>query len=204
MAYTIVVLPLSIVRWITFNDAGLPTPAASAATAVAVSIFNLSGLTNVVLILATRTNVLLFGSHGVIPINEAEERNHVQMQEGGTGEGHRRWARRSADVPVPDMCGSSLDAEGTDTGFGGPRVRLGREDEDDEMGGTGGSGFERSSVGDNRGRHSVGKMPTNGPAFSSNLSEPSGSQPRPRTAPNASTQELPASRAPGRAYLESL
>jgi hypothetical protein len=180
----------------------MPTPSASAATAVAVSIFNLSGLINVVLILATRTNVLLFGSRGVIPVNDVpEEGNQVQMQQGGEGKGRRRWTRGSLpDDPVPDKRNSSLDTEGIDTGFGGPRVRLGREDGDDREGGVGGAGLEESSGG----QQDVEKLPTNDLAFSSNPSVPFGSQPRPRTAPDGSAQQTSTSRAPGRAYLESL
>ncbi|KAG8744933.1 hypothetical protein FRC10_009168 [Ceratobasidium sp. 414] len=132
---------MSIIRWITFNDKGNTSPAASTATAVAVSIFNLSGLVNVVLILTTRTNVLLFGSRGVMPVpNVPEEQDdHAQMQEGGAnagvlaGEGNRRWFRNSATNPgVATRRSTQEMEEAEDTGFGGPRVRLGREDDDEE------------------------------------------------------------------------
>ncbi|KAH7345782.1 hypothetical protein B0J17DRAFT_641144 [Rhizoctonia solani] len=55
LAYTITIIPLSIVRWISFN--GFHINAAS--SFVAVSIFNLSGLINVGLILFARTGVFL-------------------------------------------------------------------------------------------------------------------------------------------------
>ncbi|CAE6471207.1 unnamed protein product [Rhizoctonia solani] len=54
LAYTITILPLSIVRWITFSGGQV----GAAASFAAVSIFNLSGVVNVGLILLTRTNVL--------------------------------------------------------------------------------------------------------------------------------------------------
>ncbi|KIM24225.1 hypothetical protein M408DRAFT_242992 [Serendipita vermifera MAFF 305830] len=67
VTYTILVLPLSIVRWSTFRAKGQTEPAVPfALTSVVVTVFGLSGITNVVLILLTRKNLLLFGQRGVV------------------------------------------------------------------------------------------------------------------------------------------
>ncbi|KAG8764769.1 hypothetical protein FRC12_007900 [Ceratobasidium sp. 428] len=205
-AYTIIVLPMSIVRWITFKDKGEPSPAASTATAVAVSVFNLSGLVNVVLILATRTNVLLFGSRGIIPApNVPEERDHPQMEENDANVGmyaggaRRRWLRNSTTAPEPIGASPAHEVEAEDTGFGGPRVRLGREDYDEEDTSVGGSKFESSS----RGRPSGGNMAS--PGLRSDPDSFAGVQVQsPVAATFATNQTNSGVYAPGRAYLESL
>jgi hypothetical protein len=94
-AYTIQVLPLSIVRWTTFiaqphglSLANDPTLGGFAATHLLFRfIFRLSGFVNVLLILVTRPNVLLFGSRGVLAPNdprvkaEAQQRLDVEQDE---------------------------------------------------------------------------------------------------------------------------
>ncbi|PVF93527.1 hypothetical protein CPB86DRAFT_674884, partial [Serendipita vermifera] len=66
VTYTILVLPLSIVRWSTFRPQGHAEPKVPpAVTWVVLFIFGLSGIANVVLILLTRKNLLLFGQRGV-------------------------------------------------------------------------------------------------------------------------------------------
>ncbi|KAI5120663.1 hypothetical protein M0805_008000 [Coniferiporia weirii] len=57
--YSILILPLSVARWITFSGS---SPEPSAATFAAVFIFGLSGAANVLLLLTTRPNLLLFDS----------------------------------------------------------------------------------------------------------------------------------------------
>ncbi|KAI0058574.1 hypothetical protein BV25DRAFT_1840948 [Artomyces pyxidatus] len=54
--YSVLVLPLSIVRWITFRTGSAP----SAATFVVIFLFSLSGACNVLLLLTTRPQLLLF------------------------------------------------------------------------------------------------------------------------------------------------
>ena len=70
ICYTVLVLPLSIVRWRTFRSPKLQTP--FAVTAVVVTVFGLSGVVNVVLITLTRRNLLLFGRRrGVVSTPES-------------------------------------------------------------------------------------------------------------------------------------
>ncbi|KAF8755620.1 integral membrane protein [Rhizoctonia solani] len=96
LAYTITILPVSIVRWIMFSGGQV----SAAASFVAVSIFNLSGVVNVGLILLTRTNVLGLD---------------YQAKEGAES--------RS----VGDLLSGEDSVEGDLTGFGGVRVVNQRE-----------------------------------------------------------------------------
>ncbi|KAJ7267536.1 hypothetical protein B0H12DRAFT_1092875 [Mycena haematopus] len=57
ISYCMVVLPLSIVRWIEFTQGTMP----SAATFTVVSLYGLSGAVNVALLLKTRPHSVLFG-----------------------------------------------------------------------------------------------------------------------------------------------
>ncbi|CAE6343038.1 unnamed protein product, partial [Rhizoctonia solani] len=93
LAYTITILPVSIVRWIMFSGGQV----SAAASFVAVSIFNLSGVVNVGLILLTRTNVLGLD---------------YQAKEGAES--------RS----VGDLLSGEDSVEGDLTGFGGVRVSV--------------------------------------------------------------------------------
>jgi len=56
LAYSLIVLPLSITRWLEFNNRSVP----SAATFLGIVIFNLSGAINVVLFLIFKPELLLF------------------------------------------------------------------------------------------------------------------------------------------------
>ncbi|KAI0266781.1 hypothetical protein BC834DRAFT_112963 [Gloeopeniophorella convolvens] len=56
LAYSVVVLPVSVARWLLFNHQAVP----SAVTFLAVSIFNLSGAINVLLLVIIRPRLLLF------------------------------------------------------------------------------------------------------------------------------------------------
>jgi len=58
VAYAFLVLPLSIIRWVTFGDASINPP--SAWTFFAIILFGLTGTANVLLLLYTRPGVLLF------------------------------------------------------------------------------------------------------------------------------------------------
>ncbi|TFY64241.1 hypothetical protein EVG20_g6012 [Dentipellis fragilis] len=57
LSYSVLVLPLSIVRWLTFNTGG---SVPSAATFVVITLYGLSGMVNVLLLLLTRPRLLLF------------------------------------------------------------------------------------------------------------------------------------------------
>lgn len=61
VVYSILVLPLSVVRWITFNG---KNQLGSEATLIVISIYGLSGMMNVILLLLTRPNSVLFGKTG--------------------------------------------------------------------------------------------------------------------------------------------
>jgi len=55
-AYSLIVLPLSVTRWLQFSKVDIP----SAATFFGVSLFNLSGAVNVLVFLIARPGLLLF------------------------------------------------------------------------------------------------------------------------------------------------
>ena len=86
ICYTILVLPLSIVRWRTFRPPThqeLHTP--FAVTAVVVTIFGLSGVVNVLLIMLTRRNLLLFGQRrGVVSTPESRNVNEGGFEHGSS------------------------------------------------------------------------------------------------------------------------
>lgn len=60
--YALLVCPVSIIRWIGFGLEARGQSIPSAATFISISIFALSGLSNVLLLVTTRPNLLLFGS----------------------------------------------------------------------------------------------------------------------------------------------
>ncbi|KAF8915566.1 hypothetical protein CPB85DRAFT_413173 [Mucidula mucida] len=69
IVYSILILPLSIVRWITFNsDSALSGASTSAVTMVVLSIYGLSGFFSVLLLLLTRPDTLLFGRAVPTPV----------------------------------------------------------------------------------------------------------------------------------------
>ncbi|KAF8601556.1 hypothetical protein BDV93DRAFT_524730 [Ceratobasidium sp. AG-I] len=129
IAYTILVLPLSVVRWMSFVNPALREiqqahPSMAAATLIFHATFRLSGVVNVGLVLLTRPNVLLFGERsrgdddddvagGVDDTDKVEQNNgeHPLRQRSGTGQGTNAQMR-----------------SGT-TGFGGPTVRLNLDDD---------------------------------------------------------------------------
>ncbi|KAJ7451761.1 hypothetical protein B0H11DRAFT_2075009 [Mycena galericulata] len=63
VCYSVLVLPLSVVRWIGFTQADRTIP--SAATFAVISVYGLSGALNVALLLNTRPNSVLFGDGGI-------------------------------------------------------------------------------------------------------------------------------------------
>ncbi|KAJ7045895.1 hypothetical protein C8F04DRAFT_1227946 [Mycena alexandri] len=74
VCYSILLLPLSVVRWIGFvqERGGRANKIPSAATFGVISLYGLSGALNVVLLLSTKPDSMLFGDAGV----EADGRGH--------------------------------------------------------------------------------------------------------------------------------
>ena len=77
LAYSIVVLPLTIARWSLFNHKKV----SSAATFFGVSVFNLSGAINVILFLTVRPQLLLF----LPPEEFSEPEEVVELGQPATG-----------------------------------------------------------------------------------------------------------------------
>ena len=92
ICYTILVLPLSIVRWRTFRSPTQQTVQTPfAVTAVVVTIFGLSGVINVALIMLTRRNLLLFGERrGVVRTQESRDISAGRFRPGLTLSEHGR------------------------------------------------------------------------------------------------------------------
>jgi len=90
ICYTILVLPLSIVRWRTFRPPGQQQPETPfVVTAVVVTVFGLSGVINVVLVMLTRPNLLLFGQRrGVVSTQESRNVNAGTIGSGFPFAGH--------------------------------------------------------------------------------------------------------------------
>lgn len=185
----------------------MPDSTASTATAVAVSIFNLSGLVNVLLLLFTRTNVLLLGFAGIGGVAELpNDRESLETQELERYTGvsrtpsRRRRIRDSSENHVPDV-GSAPNSPVADTGFGGPIVRLRFDDSEDEdegstpagLGGTNGRRAEARGV-DMNSSAGVGMTGAVGSSAGSALHGQN-------LMPEILRSET---RSPGREYLESL
>jgi hypothetical protein len=83
ICYTVLVLPLSIARWCAFHPPKTkPDEMPFAVTAVVIAMFGLSGVVNVVLIMLTRRNLLLFGQRrGVVNVGGCTQ-NQNQGQPG--------------------------------------------------------------------------------------------------------------------------
>jgi hypothetical protein len=113
ICYTILVLPLSIVRWRTFRSpAHLKLQTPFAVTAVVVTIFGLSGVVNVALVTLTRRNLLLFGQRrGVVSTPESMNDNEgmfgpglaLVVQSGMVSQG-----TTGEQLPTPSVCSTML------------------------------------------------------------------------------------------------
>lgn len=129
IAYTVLILPLSVVRWMSFVNPDLRElqthPSMAAATLIFHATFRLSGVVNVGLVLLTRPNVLLFGESrdddGDSEAGGAVEPDRVGQNNGG----HPLRQRTAGMAP-----GANVRMGGNVTGFGGPAVRLDPEDDD--------------------------------------------------------------------------
>ena len=80
--YSLLVCPVSIIRWIGFGLEARGQSIPSAATFVSISIFALSGLSNVLLLVTTRPNLLLFGS---VPGVQTDYESGGSSREGTSG-----------------------------------------------------------------------------------------------------------------------
>ncbi|KAB5596250.1 hypothetical protein CTheo_235 [Ceratobasidium theobromae] len=86
-AYTLQILGTSIVRWMSYInpsliDLELPELAGMAAASLLFRwVLRLSGFINVLLILTTRPNVLLFGSRGVLPVGDPRAMHNEEFQQ---------------------------------------------------------------------------------------------------------------------------
>jgi len=113
ICYTILVVPLSIVRWRIFHSpAHLKVQMPFAVTAVVVTIFGLSGVINVVLITLTRRNLLLFGPRrGVVSTPESMNINEARFGPGPVFVALSGMLSQSAtgeQLPTTSMCSTIL------------------------------------------------------------------------------------------------
>ncbi|KAG9079007.1 hypothetical protein FRC06_008006 [Ceratobasidium sp. 370] len=112
-AYTILVLPVSVVRWMGFTHR---SSAASLATAQITfhALYRLSGVINVALVIGTRPGVLLLD----------EEEDQPQPADGGRNADSNSLLEQQANAGQPmEQVG------GMRTGFGGPAVNLSQGDD---------------------------------------------------------------------------
>jgi len=103
LAYSLMVLPLSVARWSTFNH----KKESSAATFFAVSMFNLSGAINVLLFLIVRPQLLLFSDP-----EEFSEPEIVELGHPPTGDAVFPDAVKYSHSPQPT--GMTLEDEAED------------------------------------------------------------------------------------------
>jgi len=78
LAYSLMILPLSIARWLEFDGKSVP----SAATFFGSSVFNLSGAINVLLFLTTRPQLLLFSPPDAPDESSEPEGTELQLATG--------------------------------------------------------------------------------------------------------------------------
>ncbi|EAU91160.2 hypothetical protein CC1G_03328 [Coprinopsis cinerea okayama7 len=120
LAYSIVVLPLSIIRWITFDreKKGYSEPTmATAATVLAGVLFASSGFLNVILYLRTRPDTALFGGR-------YREGPRLPSTVGGprTSTWSAKPSRSISDSPASYICPDDRDSELDDFGRAPPSI----------------------------------------------------------------------------------
>ncbi|KAG9079006.1 hypothetical protein FRC06_008005 [Ceratobasidium sp. 370] len=122
--YTILVLPLSVVRWMTFTNPSFADPPLPSMTSLATAqmtfhaLYRLSGVINVALVLGTRPEVLLLGERGRSG-NGEEDHPYSVKEEKSAGDAGLLNQRANATQPVEQVKKDS-------TGFGGLAVNLSR------------------------------------------------------------------------------
>jgi hypothetical protein len=102
LAYSLVVLPLTIARWSLFNGKKV----SSAATFFSVSVFNLSGAINVILFLIVRPRLLLFS-----PPEELSEPEEV-AEIGQPASGSTIFSEPAKYTHSPQATGMGLAGDG--------------------------------------------------------------------------------------------
>jgi hypothetical protein len=129
-AYTILVLPLSVVRWMRFSNADFADPQLPGMTPLATAtlifhaLFRLSGVVNVGLVLTTRPNVLLFGESSRDDDDEEEfQRQPANGRRGDDNAGIHMRQRGNAAQPTEQLPANR-------TGFGGVAVSLDRDEDE--------------------------------------------------------------------------
>ncbi|KAJ6521955.1 hypothetical protein DFH09DRAFT_212956 [Mycena vulgaris] len=122
--YCVLVLPLSVVRWIGFvqERGGRASNIPSAATIAVVSVYGLSGALNVVLLLYTRPNSVLFGD-GTVQRAEGRAPSPVRTYRGEdeSGSDFRARTRGSRDSSL--QLGRLASASASDGGWDLPRTK---------------------------------------------------------------------------------
>ncbi|KAK0195075.1 hypothetical protein F5146DRAFT_1109451 [Armillaria mellea] len=111
VVYSILVLPLSVVRWITFNGRN---QLGSEANLIVISIYGLSGMMNVILLLVTRPNSVLFGNTGRAGrgrVSSPREWNDRQMHTKQTGVEESSQSGRDDDESIQMGRLPSIDVE---------------------------------------------------------------------------------------------
>lgn len=99
LVYCILILPLSVVRWIGFvQERGGGENRVSAASTLAVTaLYGLSGVCNVILLLTTRPESVLFGKHPYVSVARAPSPvlsvNNDRRSESGYGSGRHRISK---------------------------------------------------------------------------------------------------------------
>ncbi|KIY63193.1 hypothetical protein CYLTODRAFT_494102 [Cylindrobasidium torrendii FP15055 ss-10] len=111
--YSVTVLPPSVVRWATFvNPNVFGESRRGAVSLAAITVFRLSGLINVGLLLRTRPRTVLFGSRDDIGGKKKKEGKESTIQKLGAGQSDGREDTDGPDIPL---------ARRSDGGVPGPR-----------------------------------------------------------------------------------
>ncbi|KAG8687557.1 hypothetical protein FRC08_011905 [Ceratobasidium sp. 394] len=125
--YTVLVLPLSVVRWMAFTNHSFSDPQLPSMTSLATArmvfhaLYRLSGVINVALVLGTRPEVLLWGVGGG---GGYGEEGHIHGADGEKSAGDAALLNQRANATQP------MDqVKKNKTRFGGPAVNLGREED---------------------------------------------------------------------------
>ncbi|KAG8682799.1 hypothetical protein FRC08_014718 [Ceratobasidium sp. 394] len=125
--YTVLVLPLSVVRWMAFTNHSFSDPQLPSMTSLATAqmvfhaLYRLSGVINVALVLGTRPEVLLLGERGGGGYGE-EGHMHGADGEKSAGDAALLNQRANATQPMEQV-------KKNKTRFGGPAVNLGRDED---------------------------------------------------------------------------
>lgn len=84
LIYAILVLPLTVVRWINFGLEAHGTDAPSVFNFIVIVVFSLSGAANVTLLLTTRPQLLLFSKPNVVVVAEGRAPSPSPIRRGSS------------------------------------------------------------------------------------------------------------------------